>query len=350
MKRLLLLVFLAFSAFAVNAQEISEEQWSLISKKTATWCTNCGSWGWTFKNYLLEDYADDNVVVWSLHYSGDLLNPTAKAITDNFGGGGQPIFYLNTDNMGVGSFNLDAKRGEFMTVVESLNSFEPFAGVGTTATFDGQKITTTSKAKFLIDLEGGNYWLAAYLVDDELVANQASQGQNALHKNILLNTFTGDNHFGENIATGAVSVNDEFTMEGELDFTGQNDIPDYSDGYSVVTILWGFVGGQYTPINLNKQPITSVVSTKDVLSNVDITAYQGGAGQVNLNITSAQEINDASISLLDINGRIVANQRDVQIITGKNQFILNTQELAIGTYIVFVESSIGTKSIKVSIQ
>ena len=139
-------------------------------------------------------------------------------------------------------------------------------------------------------------------------------------------------------------------MEGELDFTGQNDIPDYSDGYSVVTILWGFVGGQYTPINLNKQPITSVVSTKDVLSNVDITAYQGGAGQVNLNITSALEINDASISLLDINGRIVANQRDVQIITGKNQFILNTQELAIGTYIVFVESSIGTKSIKVSIQ
>ena len=86
------------------------------------------------------------------------------------------------------------------------------------------------------------------------------------------------------------------------------------------------------------------------MTNVEISAFQGGAGQVNLNITSDQEINNASISLMDINGRIVANQSSVQINSGENQITLDTQELTMGTYVVFVESSIGTKSIKVSIR
>jgi len=351
MKRLLLLAFLSFATLSINAQEISEEQWTLISKKTADWCSNCGTWGWSFKNDLLEDYEGENVVFWMLHYSGDLRTPTAQAITDNLGGGGQPVFYLNTDNMSVGSFNTEAKRDEFKIFVESLNSFPPFAGVGSTATFDGEKITTKARAKILVELEGGEYWLSSYLVDDELVAFQNQQGNNAVHENILLHSFNGTNYFGENISNGEVLANVEFTVDGELDFSGQTNIPDYGDGYSVVTIMWSFVGGKYTVFNLNRQPITSVVSTKDILRNVDVAAFHLGAGQVNLNITSDQNIDDAKILLIDMNGQTVGVQNGVQINSGENQIIMEAQqELPLGTYVVVVESEIGSRSIKVSVR
>ncbi len=350
MKRLLLLAFLSLATLAMNAQEISEDQWTLVSKKTADWCSNCGSWGWSFKNDLLADQADMPVVFWMVHYSGGLMTPTAKAISDNFGGGGQPIFFLNNDNMNVGSFNTTEKRAEFQLLIESLNGFPPFAGVGSTATFDGEKITTTARAKFLLELEGGEYWLSSYLVDDELVAFQQSQGSNAVHENILLHSFNGNNYFGENIITGQVNANQEFTVDGELDFSGQPNIPDYTEGYSVVTVLWGVVGGKYTPINLNRQPITLAVGTKDILQNVDISAFHLGAGQVNLNITSDQAIDDAKVLLFDMNGQTVASQKNQQINAGENQIVLEAQELTIGTYIVVIESAIGSRSVKISVR
>lgn len=350
MKKLLLLAFFSFATIAINAQEISEEQWALITKKTADWCPLCGQFGWTFKNYLLEDYAEEPVIFWMAHYSGDLMTPTAKAITDNLGSSGQPIFFVNNDNMGVGSSNLNAKRDEVAIVVDFLLGQLPFAGVGTTATFDGEKITTTSRAKFLLNLEGGEYWLASYLVDDELIAPQASQGSTAVHENILLHAFSGTDYFGENITSGSVAANEEFTIEGELDFSGEENIPDYADGYSVVTVLWGVAGGKFTPINLNRQPVTASVSTKDILNNVDITAFHLGAGQVSLNITSAQKIDNASIQLFNINGQVVATKNNINITSGENQVVVEAQDLAMGTYIAVVESEIGSRSIKVSVR
>lgn len=351
MKRLILLAIFSFATFAIHAQEISEEQWALVSKKTADWCPFCGQWGWTIKNNILEDQAEKPVVFWMLHHSGGLMTPTSKAISDNFPAGGQPIFFVNNDNMGVGSSNINAKRTEIDEYIDGLISFPPFAGVGSTATFDGEKITTTAKAKFIVDLEGGDYWLASYLVDDELIASQASQGSNAVHENILLHSFNGDNYFGENILNGAASAGDEFTVAGELDFTGQANIPDYSVGYSVVTILWSKIGNTYTPFNLNSQPVVeSVVSTKDILENVDVTAFYMGAGQINLNIKSDITINNASIQLFDMNGRTAAAQNSVQINTGENQIVLEAQELAIGMYVVVIESEIGSRSVKISVQ
>lgn len=350
MKRLILLAFFSFSMVTMNAQEVSEEQWTLVTKKTADWCPFCGQYGWTFKNYLLEDYADQNVVVWMAHHSGGLMTPTAKAISDNFNASGQPVFFINNDNMSVNSSNLDAKRAEFQLIIESLNLFSPFAGVGSTATFDGEKIETTSKAKFFIELEGGEYWLASYLVDDELIAQQASQGNNALHENILMHSFNGTNYFGENILTGAVEADQEFTVDGLLDFSGQANIPDYADGYSIVTILWTKVGDIYTPLNMNKQQITGVVGTNDILKNINIAAFHLGAGQVNLNITSDQNINDATIHLFDINGRSITSRNNVTINNGENQLVLETQELTLGTYVVVVESDLGSRSIKISVK
>ena len=335
---------------AVNAQEISEEQWSLVTKKTADWCTFCGGWGWTFKDYLLEDQEGLPVVFWMAHYSGGLQTPTAKAISDNFPSSGQPVFFLNNDNMVVNSGNLNAKRAEFKSFIESLSGLSPFAGGGSTAVFDGEKIISKSKVKFFTNLEGGDYWLASYLVDDELIAYQQSQGNNAKHQNILLHSFHGNNYFGENVITGEVSVNQEFIVDGELDFTGDSNIPDYGDGYSIVTIIWAKVGNVYTPLNLNKQSVTTVVNGIDELKSINVAAFHLGAGQISINITSDEIINDANVHLFDINGRTISSLNSVQIIAGDNHLVLETQDLTLGTYVVVVESDLGSRSIKVSVK
>ncbi|MEM9547435.1 MAG: T9SS type A sorting domain-containing protein [Bacteroidota bacterium] len=352
MKRLLALALFAFTTINVNAQEISEDQWILIQKKTADWCSLCGSWGWNFKNDLLEDFEGENVVFWMVHFSSnnDLDTPTAKAISNNFGSAPQPSFFIENDNQNVTSGTAAEKRDLINIFVETFSGNPPQAGVGSVAVFDGEKITTTSRVKFLQELAGGDYWLASYLVDDELISFQAAQSSSAVHENILMHSFHGTNYFGENVITGAVAANEEFTIDGELDFSGQTNIPDYSDGYSIVTVLWARVAGEYTPVNLNRQPITAIVSTNDVLSNVDISAFHLGAGQVNLNITSDEKINNANISLFNINGQTVASQQHVQINSGENQILLEGQDLTIGTYVVVVESAIGSRSIKISVR
>jgi len=350
MKKLLLLFIFIGSTLALNAQEVSDQQWTMITKKTADWCPFCGQWGWTFKNNVLEDTQDMPVVFWMAHHSGGLETPTSSAIVQNIPSSGQPVFFINTDNMGVFGSNINAKREEFKILIESLSGFEPFAGVGSTAIFDGEKITTTAKAQFFVDLEGGEYWLSSYLVDDIRVAFQSSQGNNAEHENILLHSFNGDQYFGMKVSEGAVSANQEFIVEGGLDFTGDNNIPDYTDGYSVVTVLWSRVDGQYVPFNMNRQPITGATSTKNLLESVDITAFHSGAGQLDLGITSDVEIKNAVINLFDISGKSIATESNVSIKEGANSIMLQTRELSTGTYIVNIQSNIGSRSIKVSVR
>jgi len=332
-----------------NAQEISTEQWTMVTKKTADWCPNCGQWGWDFKNNLIADFENQNVVLWAAHHDGGLETPTSKAVIDNMPSNGQPVFYINLDNMSVFNSNRDAKRDEFGIIVESLNGFEAIVGVGSEAIYDSgtQTITNTSRAKFLVDSDAVDYYLASYLVDDQLIASQSGQGNNAMHSNILLHSFNGVDHFGVNVAQSGASADDEYFVDGILDFSGESDVPDYADGYSVVTILWYFVDGNYTPINLNRQPIAELVSTDDVLHDVSVAAFHLGAGQVRLNITSEVNIDDATISLFDIQGRTLGSTK-ASIATGDNTIQLNTQDLPLGTYLVNVQSEQGSKTIKIS--
>lgn len=351
MRKLILASFLVLGTLAMNAQEVSDQQWSLVTKKTADWCPFCGQWGWTFKNNITEDQQDKPVVVWAAHHSGGLETPTSSAIIANIPSSGQPVFFINNDNMGVFSSNISAKRDEFNILLESLSSFEPFGGVGSTAVFDGEKITNTAKAKFFVDLEGGDYWLASYLVDDVLVAYQSSQGSNAEHTGILMHSFNGTNYFGESIQNGSVTANQEFLVEGELDFSGDNNIPDYSDGYSVVTILWARLpDGEYTTVNLNKQPVTGAVSTEDVLNDVDITAFHTTGGQIDLSIESGIALDNVQVNLFDINGRTISTLNSINLVSGTNRLSLDTQELTLGTYIVNINSDKGSRSIKVSVR
>ena len=88
--KITLLVLLIFFGFAMSAQVPDAPQTSMpvITKIAATWCPPCGSWGWDFFEHMLEDNTDDAIIM-AVHHSGDLVNPTASALTSNLNASSQ---------------------------------------------------------------------------------------------------------------------------------------------------------------------------------------------------------------------------------------------------------------------
>ena len=93
----ILLLFLI--ALQVQSQTVSTKNWTLIHERTASWCPYCGTWGWDMKDRILTEFADEEVIFMAVHHSGDLTNPVAQQFGDNFGGFGQPIFFVDGVNI-----------------------------------------------------------------------------------------------------------------------------------------------------------------------------------------------------------------------------------------------------------
>ena len=185
MKKFTLIFTMMVAMLSTYAQEISNEQWTIVTKTSATWCSNCGSWGWDMFNNLIEDNTDKNVILWASHNSGDLDNDASVDINTGWGSFAQPQFYVSSDNFNVTSSNTESARGEINGYIDALLGFGALAGVGVDATYDGETLSVTGNAEFFADLEDGNYHLAFYLLKDHVIANQSSVGSTADHRYVL---------------------------------------------------------------------------------------------------------------------------------------------------------------------
>jgi len=195
-------------SFSLFAQDVPEVQQSMISKVTATWCTACGSWGWNLFAGVVEDN-NDNALVVATHYSGDLMNSTASAITNNFNVNSQPRFVVNDVDQGASSGNASTKRTDIANMVATNAAMPPVVNAGLTVVLtDDNELEIKTNTMFFQNADG-EYNLAAYIVEDNVIANQASQGANANHKNILRAGASTD-AFGELIVNGTVSAGETF--------------------------------------------------------------------------------------------------------------------------------------------
>ena len=132
MKQFLLVLALVFSITTLTqAQEIivPETNQPMITKRTASWCTNCGTWGWSLFENLLSDNQGDALLV-TAHHSGNYQNDVAKEITSNFGAAGQPIFYFNSENQFANSGNSSTIRSNIQAAVEGFNAAMPIVQAG----------------------------------------------------------------------------------------------------------------------------------------------------------------------------------------------------------------------------
>lgn len=324
MKKITLIIASVFFALSLYAQEVNKEQWTIITKRSATWCPHCGGWGWDLFKDLIDDNADKNVIIWAAHFSGDLENTASSAITSELGGAGQPLFFVNSDNMGVSSSNTATKRDEINLYVDDLLNFSPFAGIGVMAEYDGTRLKVDGKAEFLVDIADGDYYLAFYVLKDHVNANQSGQSSNADHRFVLSHAVTPS--FGRAISSGSVEAGATFELQESADIA---DIDVEND--EVIAILWNLRSdGKYAFFNANRSPIQLTSNTTELASQQDLSARYN-AGQVIIDIAT-EEAATATLSLINIQGQAV-QQKQVKL-SGVQSYQMDTAQLLSGTYFV----------------
>lgn len=339
MKKFFPLLLLFLASIYTNAQTVTGNQTTLISKRSADWCPFCGTYGWSFMNKLIDKTKGKDAIVWSIHYSGGLATPTAQALAANLGGVGQPLFFLNTDNddLGVTSQNVDAMVEETSSLIDVLSLFQAAVYMGTDAKLKGKALTVNTKVKFPDDVESGEYYVATYLVKNNLVWTQASIGPNAVHKNVLDKSLTAD-FFGVKVAKAPVAKDAEYDVTAKLD-----DLVLHNgklEDTKIVTVVWNKVaGGKYVFINARETPIVldnTSATNDDKIAALD---FDVAVAPQSINIKINGEVSNPAIMMYDINGKEVIFNIGKN---GENDYQLEYIQAATGNY--FIQVSDGKKS------
>lgn len=256
MQRFTLLLFTLLVATGLSAQtfDIPETHRPLIGKRTATWCSNCGSWGWSLFRGLIEDNAD-NAEFMALHVSGNLKTDVATEISTNFESVGQPVFTFDGIDVNATSGNIAAKRTELMAEINEANTMTAEGNTGILLTREGDELTIQTKTRFF-EAANGEYFEAVYLVEKTRIAQQSGQGSDAEHKQLLREALE-DNTFGRQVADGAVAADFETEVASRT-----FDLTDYDPtNLRIVTVLWvRIIGDTYLPVNTNGVDVSSATT------------------------------------------------------------------------------------------
>ncbi len=299
MKRLLLLAVWSLCGPCLWAQQIDPTYRPLITKRTADWCPNCGTWGWTFFHWLLEDL-DGKAVIWAAHHSGDLETDASGAIADNFQGFSQPIFYLNETDLDVTSSNMSQKRTEVAQQVDALSQMVPVAGIGLDARIENATLYVDARVEFLQAAQGP-LRLGLYLVEKKRVAPQAGQSDQAEHKRLLRTALT-DEIFGVVLSESGMQAGETFSHSLSFALT---DPLWTADNLSVVGVLWQAAGNKFVPLNaLQTDEFGMPTAVENPSAPPQLKLWPNPAGQVAYLSFSGRAPDVSALRLVDLYGRV----------------------------------------------
>lgn len=307
MRNIYLLFILLFTfTNSLYPQSLSNTKVQLVLKRTADWCSKCGSYGWDIFKGLEQSYKDQPVLVLAVHTSGNLRTPTSLAITENYAGFGQPIFYVNGIEVFFPSNNAQDGIDSIKNFVSkvSLNKSSLFSfGIAVTKTGESTyKLTTNLKPNEAII--NGQYYAAHYLVDDHKIAYQENQGLEAIHTGYLERSLT-DSPFGDLIIDGR-SEKDKL-ISRSIDGINLTINQDQLRNFRIVTVVWkANIRGKFDYIDARVTSLADVkvgVAEEGGSKHLDITAYQSEDHI----ILELQDPNTqvSGIQLIDANGKLL---------------------------------------------
>lgn len=333
-KQLFTLLAICAIALQSSAQEITVEpvQLTLLTKKTATWCPPCGGWAWdTFENLLASN--DEKAIVVAAHFSTSndpLYNETAEQMIDAFEFfPGRPAFYTNMALISGSGEAVETTAADF---VNTAYAQTPVAqtGIAATVDFTTDLLTIDTKTEFF-QKGNGEYYLAAYLVDKEVIATQAGQGNDAVHKNVLRDELTGST-FGNVLVEGSVAVGTTFEQTFSMDVAADVDL----DNMSFMTVIWKKNGDSYEFVNAYK---TDEVT--EAMPSSTESVFSAGSFQITPNVASHQttielvldkDLNNVNLSLFDLKGQRIETIFSGNQVAGIHRFELDQPASAAGIY------------------
>jgi len=328
-------LFTLFMALCLSVSAFAQEpvQRSLITKRTASWCGNCGTWGWAFFDGLIEDNQGKATFI-AAHSSGDLVTDLSKEFTDQFGASGQPNFFFGENRINVGSSSYPDQQAMLKTIIDEKFNETPIANteIAFGDTVDG-KIEMTARTKFFQEAEG-DFYLSIFALEDGVINSQAGQGGNASHKKVF-RAAASTNVFGEQIANGQVAADEEFLTPFLIDLDPSWEV----SNISVAFIIWNKVGDEYVFVNtFDTNEIFSIASaTKQQL---DKGAYSLTSnlvsGSTQLTIGSNDVLGNATVQLVDMKGSIVKTVWDANI-NSETAIQIDDHGIAPGTYLISIQ-------------
>jgi hypothetical protein len=301
MLRTVTILFLTLLSFTLIAQSTSQSQKTLLTKRTATWCPNCGTWGWDMAKGL-EELQNENAILIRAHYSGTLESQASIDITENFEANYQPEFFINEERQNVGSSTWSSKLSLFDEMIDANAQDEANVSIRISSTYLEDKITADVTMKVMKAIQG-EYFLGVYLLEDGVVANQASQGQEAIHNGVLRMSFT-EGSFGNLVVENNAEPNFESKFSETIEVEGEAVM---DRNFKVLVIVWKKVGQKYIVENVHENIVSMFSSTEYHAEDIsEINVYQS-LGKIIVDANHSLSLLGSRVDLHTIDGQSISS-------------------------------------------
>lgn len=343
MKKLTLLTLFVLFVFGIgNSQTFGRNQATLNIKKTADWCTFCGQYGWTYFKQIKADNPNNPSIQIANHYSGGLSNDIAIDLNANFQSGGQPVFFVNGEDQFVGSSNVAAKAAAYKTFVEAQAKLTPDFYTKLTITKNGTANVATVEVEST-KATTGDYTVSLFLLRDNFIWTQASQGANASHTNVLDKQRITPTTFGPTIVSGSNAAGTKKSLVQS--FPALTPHSSNLADMKIAAILWKKeANGAYTYVNGTITTMAQITtSTLEEVAAINAKAYQSGSKLI---LTSDKKIDLASIKLFNTAGQSISLLFSAD---NETSYSADLSRINAGVYIVQYTSNNVTGTTKVMI-
>ena len=320
MRLIITILFIGMSLSFASAQQRT----SVVSKVTATWCPNCGTWGWDYFEALKPIYENDTkATILGVHHSGDLRNPVSSWFANNLDFVYQPQFYHNNQDLDVSRNNWSGKVEELQNLVDQSSAENP----STTFNFvnayaENGEIVCNVKFDGS-NKSAGEFYFAIYVFENNVENIQSSRGM-AMHPNVLRDVMMNDPQ-GE-LYTGAdENGNTIFTKEYRMPLNSEWN----KDKLGVLAIMWEEDGGSFNYDNASSIHNIGLLSSSSEIFEEDIVNVEYTRSGIRLYTDNAEAM---KITLFDMNARLVYEGK----LNGET--IVPTNNLTPGLYVIHVNS------------
>lgn len=338
------------------AQTPERKATALIHKITATWCTPCGTWGWTLADALREQ-STGKALYLGLFASGsaanrnaEFYNETAATLAGNFTFSGYPSFGINglpySEPSETGGIDADQVKLAILSAMDSLTTGDPLASAAGYYSMDADTITVHAKIRFWEATEG-EFYLAAYIVEDNAMNLQSGRsltGGEVAHHDVLRASMTAESAWGILVDTGQLHESAEYSRDFSYTLT---DPKLERANLKVYLILWKKEGERYRFINASlaeDDPLAIPASQSD---SPAIELFPNPA-QHTLQLTlRSKESSHTTLRVMNAAGTTVIGAVTWPVAAGENQRTLDVSGLSAGPYILYVKPANGpAESIK----
>lgn len=276
------------------------------------------------------------------------MNSTASSLTANLGGGYQPVFYFNNNDLGVYSTNYTSMITATRTRVEIALKEDPLAQTGIRATYSGDSLRITTLSRFFKATQG-EYLLGVYLVEKKVIAPQASQGQQAEHPYVLRTAITPAWQ-GESLLNGSIAAGSERQLSFAYPLGKYN-----PENLQIATVIWRKNGSKYEVVNANKANEVKQATTSVLDLSQRGFRWTAGPNPLNRELILQTDFPEASarlqLQLMAINGQLAVDLYQGAWPAGQTQrtFTLPAQ-LNRGVYILQLRTAQGQLSRQIVVQ